>query len=151
MNNVSKDEKTKVLFVCLHNSARSQMAEAFLNHLAGDRFEAESAGLEPGPLNPLAIEVMGEVGIDISMNQAKSVFALYKADRLYRYVISVCDEAAQRCPIFPGFATNLHWSFEDPASFTGSHEERLDKTRRVRDKIRTRIEDFIQEQQGDNK
>ena len=151
MNNVPKDEKTKVLFVCLHNSARSQMAEAFLNHLAGDRFEAESAGLEPGPLNPLAIEVMGEVGIDISMNQAKSVFALYKADRLYRYVISVCDEAAQRCPIFPGFATNLHWSFEDPASFTGSHEERLDKTRRVRDKIRTRIEDFIQEQQGDNK
>ena len=151
MNNVPKDEKTKVLFVCLHNSARSQMAEAFLNHMAGDRFEAESAGLEPGPLNPLAIEVMGEVGIDISMNQAKSVFALYKADRLYRYVISVCDEAAQRCPIFPGFATNLHWSFEDPASFTGSHEERLDKTRRVRDEIKKRIEDFIQEQPGDNK
>jgi arsenate reductase (thioredoxin) len=151
MNDVSKDDKTRVLFVCLHNSARSQMAEAFLNHLAGDRFEAESAGLEPGPLNPLAIEVMGEVGIDISMNQAKSVFALYKADRLYRYVISVCDEAAQRCPIFPGFATNLHWSFEDPASFTGSHEERLDKTRRVRDEIKKRIEDFIQEQPGDNK
>ena len=119
MNNVAKDEKTRVLFVCLHNSARSQMAEAFLNHLAGDRFEAESAGLEPGPLNPLAIEAMGEVGIDISMNQAKSVFALYKADRLYRYVISVCDEAAQRCPIFPGFATNLHWSFEDPSVFHG--------------------------------
>lgn len=151
MNNVSKDEKTKVLFVCLHNSARSQMAEAFLNHMAGDRFEAESAGLEPGPLNPLAIEVMGEVGIDISMNQAKSVFALYKADKLYRYVISVCDEAAQRCPIFPGFATNLHWSFEDPASFTGSDEERLHKTRRVRDEIKKRIEDFVQEQQGDNK
>ncbi|HAR95513.1 MAG TPA: arsenate reductase ArsC [Deltaproteobacteria bacterium] len=148
MNDVSKDEKTKVLFGCLHNSARSQMAEAFLNHLAGDRFEAESAGLEPGPLNPLAIEVMDEVGIDISMNQAKSVFALYKADRLYRYVVSVCDEAAQRCPIFPGFATNLHWSFEDPASFTGSHEERLDKTRRVRDEIKKKIEKFIKEQHG---
>jgi arsenate reductase (thioredoxin) len=148
MNNVSKDERTKVLFVCVHNSARSQMAEAFLSHLAGDRFEAESAGLEPGPLNPLAIEVMGEVGIDISMNQTKSVFALYKADKLYRYVIAVCDEAAQTCPIFPGFATNLHWSFEDPASFTGSHEERLHKTRRVRDEIRKRIEDFIKEQGG---
>lgn len=151
MNDVAKDEKTKVLFVCLHNSARSQMAEAFLNHLAGDRFEAESAGLEPGPLNPLAIEVMSEVGIDISMNQAKSVFALYKADRLYRYVISVCDEAAQRCPIFPGFATNLHWSFEDPASFTGTHEERLDKTRRVRDEIKKRIAEFVQEHPGENK
>lgn len=124
------------------------MAEAFLNQLAGESFEAESAGLEAAPLNPLAIKVMREVGIDISMNQTKSVFALYKADRLYRYVIAVCDEAAQMCPIFPGFATNLHWSFEDPASFTGSHEERLDKTRRVRDEIKKRIEEFVQEQRG---
>jgi arsenate reductase (thioredoxin) len=149
--NTTQKEKIKVLFVCVHNSARSQIAEALLNHLAGDRFEAESAGLEPAPLNPLAIEAMREVGIDISMNQTKSVFALYKADRLYRYVIAVCDEAAQTCPIFPGFATNLHWSFEDPASFTGSHEERLDKTRRVRDEIKQRIEEFIQEQRGGNR
>jgi arsenate reductase len=151
MNNIEKDRKIRVLFVCVHNSARSQMAEAFLNQLGGDRFEAESAGLEPGELNPLAVEAMGEVGIDISMNQTKSVFALYKADRLYRYVIAVCDEAAQKCPIFPGFATNLHWSFEDPASFTGSHEERLNKTRRVRNEIKKMIEEFMQEQRGDNK
>lgn len=151
MNNISKGKKIRVLFVCVHNSARSQIAEAYLNHLAGDRFEAESAGLEPGPLNPLAIEVMAEVGIDISMNQTKSVFALYKADRLYRYVIAVCDEAAQTCPIFPGFATNLHWSFEDPASFTGSYEERLDKTRRVRDEIKEKVVEFIQEQRGGSK
>jgi arsenate reductase (thioredoxin) len=150
VNAVTKDQKTRVLFVCVHNSARSQMAEAFLNHLAGDRFEAESAGLEPGELNPLAVEVMREAGIDISMNQVKSVFALYKEDRLYSFVIAVCDEAAQSCPIFPGFATNLHWSFEDPASFTGSHEEKLDKTRRVRDGIKKRIEEFIQEQLRDN-
>jgi arsenate reductase (thioredoxin) len=102
MNTIQRDKKTRVLFVCVHNSAGSQMAEAFLNQLAGDRFEAESAGLEPGVLNPLAVEVMGEVGIDISMNQTKSVFALYKADRLYRYVIAVCDEAAPpNMPYFP--------------------------------------------------
>jgi arsenate reductase (thioredoxin) len=151
MNSVSKGEKVKVLFVCVHNSARSQMAEAFLNHLAGDRFEAESAGLEPGELNPLAVEAMREVGIDISMNRTKGVFALYKENRLYRYVIAVCDEAAQTCPIFPGFATNLHWSFKDPSSFTGSYEERLDKTRLVRDEIKKRIEEFIEEQRGGNR
>lgn len=150
MNNTEKYQKIRVLFVCLHNSARSQMAEAFLNHLAGESFEAESAGLEPGELNPLAIEAMKEVGIDISMNKAKSVFAMYKEDKLYRYVIAVCDEAAQACPIFPGFAKNLHWSFEDPASFTGTHEERLDRTRRVRDEIKKRIEEFVQEQRGGN-
>lgn len=150
MNNTEKYQKIRVLFVCLHNSARSQMAEAFLNHLAGESFEAESAGLEPGELNPLAIEAMKEVGIDISMNKAKSVFAMYKEDKLYRYVIAVCDEATQACPIFPGFAKNLHWSFEDPASFTGTHEERLDRTRRVRDEIKKRIEEFVQEQRGGN-
>lgn len=150
MNSVESHKKIRVLFVCLHNSARSQMAEAFLNRLAGDSFEAESAGLEPGELNPLAVEAMSEAGIDISMNKTKSVFAMYKEDRLYRYVIAVCDEAAQTCPIFPGFAKNLHWSFEDPASFTGSHEEKLDKTRRVRDEIKERVEEFIKEQQGGN-
>ena len=101
MNRVPKSERIRVLFVCVHNSARSQMAEAFLNHLAGDRFEAESAGLEPGDLNPLAVEVMREVGIDISGNQTKSVFQFYKENRLYKYVVAVCDEAAQTCSIFP--------------------------------------------------
>ena len=147
MTGVSKDEKVRVLFVCIHNSARSQMAEAFLSRLAGDRFEAESAGLDPGELNPLVVEAMAEVGIDISMNRTKSVFGLYKEGRLYKYVVPVCDEAAQTCPIFPGFCTTLHWSFEDPSAFTGSHEEKLAKTRRLRDQIRKRVEEFIEEEQ----
>lgn len=145
------EAKVKVLFVCVHNSARSQMAEAFLNQMAGDRFQAESAGLEPTEVNPLVVEAMREVGIDISMNRAKSVFDFYKESRLYRYVIPVCDEAAQRCPIFPGFARTLHWSFEDPAGFTGSREEKLAKVRQVRERISERIEEFIGEEQRGGK
>ncbi len=144
MNDAEKS-KTKVLFVCVHNTARSQMAEAFLNQLAGERFKAESAGLEPAELNPLAVEVMREVGIDISNNQAKKVFDLYKQNRLYDYVIPVCEEAAERCPTFPGHATVLRWSLENPESFTGSYQERLAKTRRVRDQARKEIEKFIAE------
>jgi arsenate reductase len=133
-----------VLFICIHNSARSQMAEAFLNKLAGDRFQAESAGLEPGTLNPLAIEVMREAGIDISKNKTKSVFDFYKQGKLYDYVITVCSEAdSERCPIFPGNAVKLHWSFDDPASFKGSWEERLVRTRSVRDQINDKIEQWI--------
>ncbi len=147
----AKKRKIRVLFVCIHNAARSQMAEAFLNRLTGDRFEAESAGLEPTEINPLAVEVMKELGIDISMNRAKSVFDLYKEGRLYRYVILVCDEAAERCPVFPGFATTLHWSFEDPAGFTGSREERLTKTREIREQISKRIAEFIAEEQRGGK
>jgi arsenate reductase len=143
MSNEAKKGKIRVLFVCVHNSARSQMAEAFLNHLGGDRFEVESAGLEPTEINPLVIEVMREIGIDISMNQTKRVFDLYKQNRLYKYVVPVCDEAAERCPTFPSFATVLRWSFENPANFTGSYEERLVKTRSVRDQIRKKVEDFI--------
>jgi arsenate reductase len=140
-------EKTKVLFVCVHNAARSQMAEAFLNSLAGDAFEAQSAGLELGMLNPLAVEVMKEAGIDISGNMTKSVFDFYKDGKLFSYVITVCDVArAGQCPIFPGLLTQtIHWSFEDPASFTGSHEERLEKIRKVRDAIRDRIKTWIKE------
>ena len=122
------------------------MAEAFLNLLAGDLFEAESAGFEPGPLNPLAVEVMKEVGIDISANQVKSVFSLYKEGRLYEYVITVCDESsAERCPIFPGRVTRLQWPFENPAGLTGSHEERLVKTRKIRDQIKGKVEELIAE------
>ena len=143
---MTSEEKYRVLFVCVHNSARSQMAEAFLNKLAGDRFEAESAGFEPGPLNPLAVEVMKEAGIDISANKAKAVFGLYKAGRLYEYVITVCDEAsAERCPIFPGRVTRLHWSFENPANLTGSHEEKLAKARKIRDQIKKNVEELIAE------
>jgi arsenate reductase len=139
-------EKIKVLFVCVHNSARSQMAEAFLNQLAGDKFKAESAGLEPGTLNPLVVEVMKEIGIDISTNQTKSAFDLFKNGRMFQYVITVCDAAsAERCPLFPGVTKRLGWSFEDPASFTGTHEEKLARTRIVRDKIKLTVENFINE------
>ncbi len=139
--------RIKVLFVCVHNSARSQMAEAFLNTLAGDRYQAESAGMEPGALNPLAVEVMKEAGIDISHNKTKSVFEKYKNGELFSYVITVCDEAsAEMCPIFPGLRTEtIHWSFEDPASFTGTPEEKLEKARLLRDAIKEKVLKFIEE------
>jgi arsenate reductase len=139
--------KIRVLFVCVHNSARSQMAEAFLNSLAGNRFEAVSAGFEPTTLNPLAVEVMKEAGIDISQNQTKSVFDLYKKGELFSYIIAVCDEAsAQKCPIFPGLLmARIHWSFADPSAFTGTFEERLAQTRKVRDAIKTKIEEWLKE------
>lgn len=136
--------ETKVLFLCVHNSARSQMAEAWLNNLAGDRFQAESAGFKPGKLNPLVIEVMKEVGIDISNNLVNDVFTFFKEGRFYSYVITVCDESdAEGCPIFPGMAKRLHWSFKDPSKFEGSNEEKLAQTRIVRDTIKEQIESFI--------
>ncbi len=140
-------DKKRVLFVCVHNSARSQIAEAFLNNLAGDRFEAMSAGLEPGTLNPLAVDVMKEVGIDISRNKTKSVFDLFKRGELFSYVITVCDAArAEQCPLFPGLLTaQIHWSFADPSSFVGTHEEKLAQTRIVRDTIKTKIEDWLKQ------
>jgi thioredoxin type arsenate reductase len=142
----SETMRQHVLFVCVHNSARSQMAEAFLNARCAGDFVAASAGLEPGSLNPLAIEAMGEMGIDISHNTTKSAFDLFKAGKHYAYVITVCDEAsAERCPIFPGNARRLHWSFRDPASFQGTQEERLAQTRAVRDAIRAKIEEFCGE------
>ncbi len=137
--------KQKVLFICVHNSARSQMAEAFLRHLAGDRFEVESAGLEPGKLNPLAVEVMKEIGIDISRNKTKSAFDFYKQGKKYDYVITVCDESqAGQCPIFPGAIQQWHWSFANPSSFIGSWEEKLAKTREVKDRIESRIKDWLE-------
>ena len=135
-----------VLFVCIHNSARSQMAEAFLKQACGDEFVAHSAGLEPGKLNPLVVEAMREVGIDISRNQTKAVFDMYKSGKPFAYVITVCDEAsAERCPIFPGITQRLHWSFADPSSFQGTHEERLAKTREVRDAIKAKVEEWCAE------
>jgi arsenate reductase len=139
-------EKDKVLFVCVHNSARSQMAEALLKQMAGDRFEAESAGLQPGELNPLAVEVMKEIGIDISKNKTKSAFDLFKDGKLYTHVITVCDEtSAEQCPFFPGMMTRLHWSFADPSGFTGTNEEKLEKTRQVREAIRGKIATWLKD------
>ena len=140
-------DKKRVLFVCVHNSARSQIAEAFLKTLAGDRFEVMSAGLEPGVLNPLAVEVMKEIGIDISQSQTKSAFDLFKKGELFSYVITVCDAAsAEQCPLFPGLLTaQIHWSFADPSSFIGTHEEKLAQTRAVRDAIKAKIEEWLKE------
>jgi arsenate reductase len=136
--------RTKVLFVCIHNSARSQMAEAYLNHYGGDRFYAESAGLEPGTLNPLVVKAMIEDGIDISGSGTNSVFEFFKEGRFYGYVITVCDETAgERCPIFPGIVKRLHWSFEDPSALKGSEEEKLIEIRRIRDSIKEKILYFI--------
>ncbi len=133
----------KVLFVCVHNSARSQMAEALLNQMCGDEFEAQSAGLSPGKLNPLAVEVMQEIGIDISKKEVRSVFDVWKSGQMFAYVITVCDEtSAERCPIFPGVTTRLHWSFPDPSTFEGTWEERVERTRRVRDMIKIMIQEW---------
>jgi arsenate reductase len=139
-------DKKRVLFICVHNSARSQIAEALLKHIAGGSFEVESAGLEPGKLNPLAIEVMKEIGIDISQNKTKSVFDFYKEGKRYDYVITVCDESqAQKCPVFPGTTATrrIHWSFDDPASFQGSWKEKLEQTRQIRDKIKQQIDQWL--------
>ena len=138
--------KKKVLFVCIHNSARSQMAETFCNAFGGEDFIAESAGLEAGTLNQNVVKVMAEVGFDISKNQCNDVFDFYKEGKTYSYVITVCDESSsQRCPIFPGLVEEgrLHWNFADPSGFTGSADEALEQTRKVRDQIKQRVLDFI--------
>jgi arsenate reductase len=138
--------KKKVLFICIHNSARSQMAEAFLNSLGADRFEAESAGLKPGALNSLAVEVMKEAGIDISRNSTKGAIDFIRQGKLFHYVITVCDETSgARCPVFPGYAKRLHWNFPDPSALEGTHEEKLQETRKLRDAIKAKIEAWIRE------
>jgi arsenate reductase len=141
----------KVLYVCVHNSARSQMAEAFTNTLGREgkyrkdvSFEAESAGFEPGKLNPVVVEVMKEIGIDISNNKTDSVFEFFKEGRLYDYVITVCDESnAEQCPIFPGITSRKHWSFKDPSTLSGTKEEVKIETRKIRDQIKEAVENFI--------
>jgi arsenate reductase len=131
-------EKTKVLFLCTHNSARSQMAEGLLRHLAGDRFEVMSAGTEATHVRPLAVRAMDELGIDISGQESKTL-QRYLGET-FDYVITVCDDANEVCPVFPGVRRRLHWSFEDPAQATGSKEERRRVFQSVRDQIRERIE-----------
>jgi len=135
--------KKKVLFVCVHNSARSQMAAALLNQMCGDRFEAESAGLEPGTLNLLAVAAMREIGIDISGNETRSVADVVKTGQRFDGVITVCDQtSAEQCPLVPGVAARAHWNFPDPSKFTGTWEERLERTREVRNAIESKLEEF---------
>lgn len=136
----------RVLFVCIHNSARSQMAEAFLNNLGNGRFEAESAGIEKGRLNPLVVNAMQEIGIDISGNATNEAAEFLREGRRYDAVITVCDAAnAEKCPVFPGKVKREAWSFPDPSAFQGTDEERTAKVRAVRDEIREKVKEFIAE------
>src|SRR6184192_2447042 len=138
--------KKRVLFICVHNSARSQMAEAWLNTICGEYFEAQSAGFEPGTLNPLAVQVMAEAGIDISNKKTQSVFDVFRSGQLFAYVITVCDESsAEKCPIFPGPAQRLHWSFPDPSRVVGTDEEKLAQVCKIRDQIRAKVDDWCAE------
>jgi arsenate reductase len=139
-------KKKKVLFICVHNSARSQMAAALLNEVCDEFFEAQSAGLEAGTLNPLAVETLREIGIDISGNKTQRVSDAIEKGELFAYVITVCSESeAQGCPIFSGVTRRLHWPFPDPSKFTGTHEEKIEKTRQVLMQIRAGIEEFCEE------
>jgi arsenate reductase len=131
-------EKSRVLFLCTHNSARSQIAEGLLRHLDGDRFEAMSAGTEATRVRPLAIRAMDEIGVDISGQESKTLERYLHES--FDYVITVCDDANEACPFFPGASTRLHWSFEDPSKAEGSEEERLEVFRRVRDGIKDRVQ-----------
>lgn len=133
--------KTRVLFLCTHNSARSQMAEAFLQALAGDRFEVQSAGTEVTRVHPLAIRAMEEVGIDLGGHASKTLERFL--GQPWDYVITVCDSANTRCPAFPARTTRIHWSLDDPSQATGTEEERLETFRRVRDEISHRIRSWV--------
>ena len=136
--------KKKVLFTCVHNAARSQMAEAFLKQIAGDKFEVESAGLKPSTLNPIVVEVMKEIGIDISANKPQSIQCLLDKGKTFDYIFTLCNEAqAERCPIFPGGYKRIHMGFADPSCFRGSCEEKLEQTRKVRNKIKKTLEEWV--------
>jgi arsenate reductase len=135
--------KGRLLFLCTGNACRSQMAEGFLKHLAPDKFEVFSAGINPTQVNPLAIKVMNEVGIDISRQKSKSVKEFL--GQQFNYVVTVCDNAKQICPVFPGTYSKMHWNLEDPAEVQGTEEEKLYVFRKVRDEIKGKIKTFISE------
>ena len=137
--------KTKVLFLCTGNSARSQMAEAFLRKFAGQTFEVYSAGLEPKGLNPYTLQVMEEVGVDMSGHTSKAL-AQFMGRVHFGYLITVCSRAEEKCPIFPGMGIRLHWPFDDPADFEGPSEEKLARFRLVRDQIKAQVLDWLAEQ-----
>lgn len=138
-------QMSKVLFVCVHNTARSQMAEAFLRDMAGDRFSVDSAGLERGEaINPYVIRAMQEIGVDISGNSINSVEEYLSERRQYDYVITVCSASkGEQCPIFPGKGKRIHIEFDDPAGLTGSDVEIMTETRRIRDEIKAKVAELI--------
>ena len=137
-------DKKRVLFICGHNSGRSQMAEAFLKDFANGRLYVESAGLEPKPVNSLVVEVMQEIGYDLAQAKSDSVFEFFKEGRLYDYVITVCDEtAAGQCPVFPGITKRFHWPFPDPEQLTGTRDEQLEALRKIRDRVKEKVSDWV--------
>lgn len=133
----------RVLFVCVHNSGRSRMAEALVNNMGQGRFEAMSAGLEPRPAHPLVAQIMNEIGLDITQKPPNSVFELFKQGRIYDYVITVCAETESLCPIFPGVRRRLSWPFHDPAEVSGTQAEQLAQIRIIRDQIKHQVEQWI--------
>ncbi len=135
----------RVLFVCVHNAARSRMAEALLRARGGDRFDVISAGFEPREVNPLVVEALAKIGLSLpSTGPQPSVFELFKAGRHFRYVVSVCDEdQGQKCPLFPGVNKRVSWSFPDPSTFTGTYGEKLARVIEVRDSIGARIDEWL--------
>lgn len=134
----------RVLFICIHNSARSQMAEEYVRLLGNEDFAVESAGLEPTAVNPLVVEVMAEEGVDLAGKQTRKVFDLYKAGKVYDYVVTVCSESVEgKCPVFPGVTHRLHLPFPDPAEATGNHEEQLAQVRAIREAIKARMAEFV--------
>lgn len=136
--------RPRILFLCIHNSCRSQMAEGLMRHLASERFESFSGGLEATRVHPTAIGVMAELGIDISGQHSKTIDDL--SDQGFDYVVTTCHEAQEACPTWPGEAEMLHWPFPDPASAEGTEEERLKAFREVRDTIRARVAEFLRDQ-----
>ena len=135
---------TRVLAICIHNSARSQMTEEYLRLAGGDILEVQSAGIEPGSINPVVAELLKEDGVDITGKQTRSVFDLHATGTSFDYVIAVCDpQAAEKCPIFPAEKKRLHWPFPDPSKATGSMEEKLAFIRPIRDQIRTKCDAFV--------
>ena len=135
------ESKARVLILCTGNSARSQMAEGLLRRFGGEQFEVFSAGTKPVGVNPLAIEAMRELGIDISAQRSKSVVEF--AAEKFATVITVCDNAAEECPVFPGAPERVHWSLRDPAAVSGTQEEKLEAFREIRDDLERRIRDFV--------
>jgi arsenate reductase len=144
---MENDNRKRVLILCSGNSARSQMAEGLLRHLAGERFLVESAGVDPTSVRPEVVSVMAELGINISSHRSKSVNEFVGSD--FDYVITVCDHANEQCPVFPG-TNRLHWSFPDPAKVTGTEAAVREAFRNVRDKIRSRLELFLAEEASSN-
>ena len=138
--------KNDALCICMHNSARSQMAEAFLRRMAGDGVTVESAGLDPTVINPLVVAVMAEEGIDLSEKKTRKVFDLFRDGRLYDAVVTVCEESLEgQCPVFPGVTRRLHLPFPDPAAVTGTEAERLAAVRGIRDAIKARMAELARE------